>query len=159
MTERISQHALGHTLESPQHQRVSLVVEELRLRQEVRTQYRGKGERDDQRCHERRDVGDSQRREHPAFEPIESEEGKYDECDDQRRVHDRVSHLTRCQEDHLEGILWRLGMTILLESAIDVFDIDDGIIHEVANRDSDPAERHGVERDAEGPKNQNGEQD
>ena len=88
-------------------------------------------------------VGQRERSEESALQSLEEQEWNEDHHDDDRREHHRRSNLIAGIEDHIQGrpaILFG-QLLILPESTIDVLDIDDRIVDEHADGDTESARR------------------
>ena len=157
--QRPSQHDFGACFKHSQHKRISLLVQEPGLRQQIRCQHRRDRERNQQRCQERRHVGHTQRSEHATFKPGHREQRKHDKDHDQRRIHDRISYFAGCIVNNLECVFGDWLLTVLFQSSVDVFDIHDGIIDKVTDGDGDTSQRHRIDRDSKPAKDQHRQQD
>jgi hypothetical protein len=123
----------------------------------ARTEHRGDGERDGERGGERDDVGEAERREQAAFDAVQEEQRREDEHDDERGEDDRSADLAARLEDDGDDAPRAFGGEPFAQAAHDVFDVDDRVVDERADRDRHAAEGHGVERGAERVEHEHGD--
>ena len=125
-----------------------------RAAQQVVRQHRRDRQRDEQRGHDAGDVGNAQRRENAAFHAVEGKERQKHQHHDDGGVHDGVAHFRRGCVDNLQGRPGRGQPLVFAQPPKHVFHVHNRVVHQLADGDGQPAERHGVEADAGGPKHQ-----
>ena len=92
---------------------------------------------------------DDERRKKPAGNPAHREHGNENENDGEGRVNDRAADLDRGIEHDAECRQRLRCMAVLAQAAQDIFHVDHRIIHNLADGDGEPAERHRVQRQTE----------
>ena len=114
--------------------------------EQYRRQRRRERERDDERRQDRTGVGEAERTKEGALHAGECDDRGKDQHDDERRIHDarpdfhrRVDHHCRYRSRH------RLRH-VLAQAPRDVLDVDDGVVHDLAQCDGQAAEGKGVDR-------------
>ena len=121
---------------------VALVVHGVGLQQELRHRRHDRARQEVGRQHREHDrLG--QRDEQVPRHARQEEHRHEDDADRERRDEGRHRDLRRAVQDGL------LGLLALLEVAVDVLDLDRGVVHEDADGEREPAERHDVDRLAE----------
>ena len=133
----------SHEAALPLRRRLSPEQERARRRRdEQRDAQRGEGREHVRRAERRKDLpGDAGEKEHRDEH----------ERDQERRVHDGAPHLERGVEDH--GVAGCAIRTVAreLQAPVDVFDVDDRVVHDLAERDGEASEGHDVDGRAEQP--------
>ena len=126
------------------------MVQVFHARQEVVAQHRRHRYRHQQRGQCRDDEGNAQRHKQLAFQARQSKKRKEDQHDDHRRIedrradfHGRLGH----EREQRQALAWVLG-TVFFHAPQDVFHIHHGIVHQSANGNRQPPQRHGVDRQA-----------
>ena len=117
-----------------------------RLPQHDQAQRRRHGQRHHQRGEDGQRVGQRQRLEERPGQPLQEQHRHGRRDDDQRRVDDRAPDLERGVEDHLRRRHATARQPVLSQPSDDVLDVDDGVVHERAQGDDQPRERHRVDR-------------
>ena len=102
-------------------------------------------QRDQQRRENRHDVGHAQRSEQPAFDSGQCEQRHEHEDHQHRAEHDARPDFDAGVIDHVEGRLGLRQPGIEMQTAEDVFDVHDRVIHQFAHRDGQPAQCHDVD--------------
>ena len=97
----------------------------------------------------RYDECDRQRNEQPTRNSPESEQRQKNKDDRKGGKNDRRAHLDRSFEDDLQARQRRGCVLILMQAAADVFDVDDRIVGDAAQRDRQSAQRKGVQAQSE----------
>ena len=115
----------------------------------VGAERRRDGDGDEQAGGDGDDVGEAKWGEDAAFDATEREEGNENQNDDECGEDDGISHLAAGGK-HDSGDGLGIGReAVLAQAAEDIFDIHDGVVHQLANRDGEAAEGHGVDAEAE----------
>jgi hypothetical protein len=115
------------------------------LRQQQERQSRRHGERHAQRRDDREHIGQRQRPEKGPGQSFEHEHRDEDDHDDQAAVEDRAPHLHRGVEDDADRRPRVVRLPVQAQPPHDVLDVDDGVVHDLAERDHQAREHHGVE--------------
>ncbi|MNS82836.1 hypothetical protein D3C72_1165930 [compost metagenome] len=158
--QRGTQNRAVARLQLANHPAFVLRVLDTLLAEQVIARHRCDGERDDERGEDRHEVGEAQRLQQPALDAREEEERQEDQHDDERREEDRPAHLAAGVVDDFQDrqpLVFGPG-PVLAQPAVHVLHVDDGVIHQRADRDRQATERHGVDRSAEGLERQHGHQ-
>src|SRR5215212_5241568 len=129
--------------------RVSLVMQQLRVSEQVIAEYRCHSQSNDERCRKRDDVDKRERREHAAFETAQTEEWQEDQNNNQRSKQDRISDLTRRFENYANHWFRVRRMIVLLQPPENVFDVNNRVVDESSDRNSQTSQGHCVDRDSE----------
>ena len=109
------------------------------LRQEHRRERRHERARQEVRREHREDDGEREREEEEPRGPGEKHDREEDDADRERRRERRERDLARAVEDRDEDLL------ALAPVAVDVLDLDGGVVDEHPDDEREPAERHQVE--------------
>ncbi len=127
------------------------VQRDLTARQENQRQHRCHGDGHHERCAERDDIGETERRKQPALDAGQKEHRHEYQHDDQGREHDRALDFDgRVEYDLREGqARGKRLRRVLPQAAHDVLDDDDRIVHQRTERDGQATERHRVQGAAE----------
>ena len=121
----------------------------LHPRQQVVRHHRRDGDRNDHAGKDGNDVGHAQRREQATLDAGQDEQRHEHQHDDHGRIDDRRAHFQRRRRDHFGHRPRFRQRAVELEAAQDVLDADHGIVHQLADGDGQPAQRHGVDGQAE----------
>ncbi len=150
MPKREAEHGLVASFQPAHEDTLALVLEGSAVVSEEQVAQRGDGrERHGQRRENRGDVRNAQRREDASFESGEEEDRKKDDGNDERRVDYRVPNLARGLEHHVDCGRRLRALPIQSQAPKHVFDIDDGVVDDLANGDRQAPERHRIDPDAE----------
>ena len=129
---------------------------QLGAREQGETERGRDGERHEQRGHDGENEGEAKRREELALQTAHQQHRQEDECDDEGGVHDGAPHFQRGFEHHGEERTRLRQREIFAQAAQDVFDVNDGIVHDHADGYGEAAKGHGVQRDAKMIQHHNG---
>ena len=123
------------------------MVQRPHLGQQVVRKHRSDRHRDQQRGQRGDDEGDAQRHEQAPLHPRQREQGQEHQHNDHRGVENRRANLHRGpgNDDQGRQPVLRVAGAVLLEPPHDVLHIDHSIVHETADGDRQPTERHGVD--------------
>ena len=126
-----------------------VLVEALEARQQVVGHDGREGDRDNERCQDRDDIGLAEGSKQPAFDPGQGEQRYEDENDDHRGIDDAgTDFLARGNHDRKDGA--RIGfLPVLPKTTEDVLDIDDRVVDQFADRDRQSSKGHRVDRQPE----------
>jgi hypothetical protein len=131
----------------------------LLIAQEVIRKHGCDRDRREQRGQDRDDVGDAERREEAPLNPRKCKQWDEDQDDDRGRINNTGADFLARGRNHLKRRLRVWQFPVFLKPSQDVFDVDDGVIDEFANRNRQTAERHGVDRQPEILEHENRDQD
>jgi hypothetical protein len=107
------------------------------------TEGRDGEEREDERGEEGDDVGEGQRQEHFALDPLQGDDRDEGEGDDKFAEDGRLAHFENRLEDDRQFAQTPAGFG---QMTLDVFDLDDCRVDDHPDRDGQSAERHQVRR-------------
>jgi len=110
---------------------------------------RGKRQRHHQRSHDGRNIGDCQRAEQAAGDAGQRQYRHEHQRHDEGGVDHCTAYFERCVQYHLRRIQRRGQQAVFAQAPENVFHIDNGIVHHLADGDGESAQRHGIEADAE----------
>ena len=140
--------ACVETFQAAHQPAVFFVPHAFHLRQQIGGQRRDDGERHDERGDHGHDGRDPDGSEEPAFNAAEGEERDENQDDYESRIKDGIPHLRGRVGDHAQKRP-RLGrVPVLAQAAIDVFHVDDRVVHDHADGDGEAAEGHRIDADA-----------
>ena len=124
-------------------------LQELGAAQEVVAKHRRKGQGDQKRGQDGDHIGNAQRSEKPPLHPAQKEKGQEHQNHDEGGKDNGISNLARSSKNNAQGRLRVVLLAILAKSPEDVFDIHDGIIHQLPNGNGQASQHHGVDADSE----------
>ena len=135
--------------------RTSQLSSSLRSRPLMKRGNQGRHQRDreDRHADHGEALGEGQRMERLAFLPGQGEHGNERQEDDDHREEDRPAHRAAGRDDDLARVAGDLLVVAEMGRQVmrGVFHHHDRLIHQDADRDGDPRERHDVRGDAEVP--------
>ncbi len=102
-----------------------------------------------ERSHDREDVGDPKRSEEPASYPGKAKHRQHHQDHGKGRIDDRTPDFQTCIQNDRRSRARLRQRRVFPQPACNVFDIDDRIVHNHADRYGEPAQSHGVQRGAE----------
>ena len=94
------------------------------------------------------DVGEAQRGEDAAFDAAEGEKGNENKNDDEGCENDGVADFAAGREDDTGDGFWIWREAVFAQAAEDIFDIDDGVVHEFADGHGEASEGHGIDAES-----------
>ena len=153
MTKRPIQQLRIVALE-PHDERAVAGMKLFHVRQQIVGHHRRQGHRDNHAGEDGNDVSDTERRKQPAFDTRQHKQRHEHEHDNHRRVNDGRAYFQRGRRDHLGHRARHRRSAIQFQAPQHVLDADHGIVHQFANSNGEPAERHGVDRQTEILENQ-----
>ena len=120
------------------------------MAQQVRAEHGCQRQRHHRRGGQGGDEGDTQRNKHASLHAAQEEQGHEADDDDERGVEDGHAYLARGVEHNLQHGLLLSGWqkAVLVQTAVDVLHVDDGIIDQRTDGDGHTAQAHGVDGEA-----------
>ena len=106
---------------------------------------RRNGEGHDQRGQNGEDIGDAEWCKQSALDSRKREHRQENQRHDEGGVDDGTAHLNRRVEDDAEELRSAFGGRGLAQAAKDILDIDDGVVDDLPNGDSQPSQGECVE--------------
>ncbi len=117
-------------------------------RQQVVGHDRGEGDRNQQACEDRDDVGVTEWCEQPSLDARKRKQRHEHEDDDHCGVDDARPHFVGCRNHHVEHGAGAALLPVFAQPAEDVLDIDHRVIDQLADGDRKAAQGHRVDRQA-----------
>ena len=117
-------------------------------RQQQQTQRRRDGQRHEQRRDDGKDVRQGKGPEEGSRQPFEHQNRHEDDDDNHAAVDDSASDLERGIVNHVERRSRMRQAPVETQAPHDVLDVDDGVVHDFAERDHQAGQHHGVDRAA-----------
>ena len=155
MIERPVQQAGIPALE-PGRQRAVARMQLLHARQQVVAQHGGDGDGHHHAGQDGHHIGNAQGGEQAAFDAGQGKQGHKHQHHDQGGIDHARAHLAGGGGNHRQGRERLRFQAVFLQAAQHVFDVHHRVVHQLANGDGQPAQRHGVDRQSEIAEHQRG---
>ena len=149
----------GECLEPAEQESVLLVLVKKSGGKQPVGEHWGDCQRDQQRCQDRDNVGDPQRGEQFPLHPLQSKQRHENEHHEDRAEDDRVAHLAAGFIHHSQRRFRLRELIVFAEAPKNVFDVDDCIVDQFADRHRQSAERHRIDRHSQPMKHQSRDHD